>query len=194
MDLSEILIRPIQTEKADILREKNRTYEFHVRRSNNFEARNIPARKVHVFRNSRVYEKNSFFSWRQRPLFKKINRVFCFSGGNFQGFDHKECLCFQVRKKSILDCQYDFFRGLPIKKISWAWAKDNSTTSPLWCASGSLSCPARPFLSVRFPTASRNLSPRFGRGRSGSYTGSLHLNDFMQQRNVDQLYLLRRDI
>ncbi|KGA92522.1 50S ribosomal protein L23 [Leptospirillum ferriphilum] len=35
MDLSEILIRPIQTEKADILREKNRTYEFHVRKDAN---------------------------------------------------------------------------------------------------------------------------------------------------------------
>ena len=35
MDLSEILIRPIQTEKADILREKNRTYEFHVRKDSN---------------------------------------------------------------------------------------------------------------------------------------------------------------
>lgn len=35
MDLSEILIRPIQTEKADNLREKNRTYEFHVRKDAN---------------------------------------------------------------------------------------------------------------------------------------------------------------
>jgi large subunit ribosomal protein L23 len=35
MDLSEILIRPIQTEKADNLREKFRTYEFHVRKDSN---------------------------------------------------------------------------------------------------------------------------------------------------------------
>ncbi|MHB1286934.1 MAG: 50S ribosomal protein L23 [Leptospirales bacterium] len=35
MDLSDIIIRPIQSEKADILREKNRTYEFHVRKDSN---------------------------------------------------------------------------------------------------------------------------------------------------------------
>lgn len=35
MDLSDILIRPIQSEKSDNLREKNRTYEFHVRKDAN---------------------------------------------------------------------------------------------------------------------------------------------------------------
>lgn len=35
MDLSDIIIRPIQSEKADLLREKNRTYEFHVRKDSN---------------------------------------------------------------------------------------------------------------------------------------------------------------
>lgn len=35
MDLSDILIRPIQSEKSDLLREKHRTYAFHVRKDSN---------------------------------------------------------------------------------------------------------------------------------------------------------------
>jgi large subunit ribosomal protein L23 len=35
MELIDVLIRPIQTEKADIVREKNSTYEFHVRKDAN---------------------------------------------------------------------------------------------------------------------------------------------------------------
>lgn len=35
MELIDVLVRPIQTEKADIVREKNSTYEFHVRKDAN---------------------------------------------------------------------------------------------------------------------------------------------------------------